>query len=292
MTLGLVLGASRRGVGTVLRGVDRFIDAEGYRLAASMSFYALGSLLPLLLLAMGVADALLGDSSALRQRLIGLLNVTNSQALRELIVSTLEGVKGSGERSTWGIALGLIGAAFGASGIFLELDAAMEKLFRVPPVRRSPLEHIKRFLLDRGAALLLVIGTCLLLLFGVVVLSSLELLATKLRLPSQSWPGTVTYLMTLGLLLAALTLCYRVVPQPRVSLRAALGGAAFAVFGLTLMRLPLAWAIEHLTSYSAYGVVGALLVLVTWFYVAGNILLLGAAVTASAWQTASNARTV
>jgi membrane protein len=280
MTLGKALGAIRRAGHDVLAAGDRFIDAEGYRLAASLSFYALSSLLPLLLLAAAVADIVLGDSNDVRQSLIGVLDVTDSQALRELILGALQDAQGAGERSNLGILVGLLGAIFGASGIFLELDTALEKLFRVPPVKRTALEQVKRFLLDRGAALLLVIATCLLLLFGALVLSGIELLATKLRLPSETWPGALTYLGTLGLFLVALTLCYRVVPAPRVHWRAALAGAALATLGLTLTRLPLGWAITHLTSYATYGVVGTLLVLVTWFYAAGNILLLGGAMTA------------
>lgn len=280
MTLGIALGALRRAFAAVVGSLDRFIEGEAYRLAASLSFYALSSLLPLLLVALGVADALLGDSATFRQTLISMFDVTDSPTLRELILEALQSARGGSERSSWSIVLGLFGAALGASGIFLELDAAMEKLFRVAPVRRSPLGHVRRFLLDRGVALLLVIATSLLLLFGAVVLSSLELLATRLRIPSDAWPGALTYTATLALLTGALTLCYRVLPQPNVRLGAAFAGAAFATLGLTIARLPLTWGIAHLTSYATYGVVGALLVLVTWFYVAGCILLLGAALTA------------
>jgi uncharacterized BrkB/YihY/UPF0761 family membrane protein len=152
----------------------------------------------------------------------------------------------------------------------------------VAPVRRTAFEHVRHFLLDRGAALLLVIGTCLLLLFGALVLSSVELLASRLRLPAGTWPGTLTYLLTVALLVGALTLCFRILPGPRVPLRAALAGALVATFGLIVVRLPLTWAITHLTSYSTYGVIGALLVLVSWFYVASCVLLFGAALTARA----------
>jgi membrane protein len=280
MTLGRVLSALRRTGNDLYAATERFIDGEGYRLAASMSFYALSSVLPLLLLAAAVADIVLGDSHTVRQSLIGVLDVTDSEALRELILGALTDARGSSERSSVGIAIGLIGAIFGASGIFLELDAALEKLFRVPTVKRTAFGHFTRFLLDRGAALLLVVATCLLLLFGTVVLSGVELLATQLRLPSETWPGALTYVTTLGLFMTALTLCYRVVPGPRVHWRAAFAGAVLATLGLTLTRLPLGWAITHLTSYAAYGVVGTLLVLVTWLYVASNILLLGGALTA------------
>jgi hypothetical protein len=76
-----------------------------------------------------------------------------------------------------------------------------------------------------------------------------------------------------------------------VPLRAALAGAVVGTLALTLVRLPLTWAIDNLTSYATYGVVGALLVLVTWFYSAGCILLFGAAVTAHLSQLRRHAST-
>lgn len=264
---------------------NRFIEAEAYRLAASLSFYGLSSMLPLLLVAFGAGDLVLGDSHDLRQQLISTLNVTDSPALRSLILDTVDGAGKAGERSAWSIGIGVFGALFGASGIFLELDASMGKLFRVTSAKLSVWGDIKLFLRERGVALLLVIGTCLLLLFGMVVLSAVELMAAQLRFPSQALPGVLTYLGTFVLTAGALSLCYRVVPAPRVSPACALYGGALAATLLALVRVPLSWGLTHLTSYSAYGVIGALLVLVTWFYVASSILLFGGALAAVLSET-------
>lgn len=79
---------------------------------------------------------------------------------------------------------------------------------------------------------------------------------------------------------AALTLCYRVVPGVGVRWQAAALGALLGAFGLLAVRWPLTWALVHLTSYSAYGVVGVLLLIMTWLYVVSNILMFGAALAA------------
>jgi membrane protein len=280
MNVWLWVGRIRRLASDLLRAGERFDEAEAYRLAASLSFYTLSSLFPLLLVLVSIGDIVLGDSTELRQSLIRLLDVTDSPTLRELIIQTLQGAAGSGERSTWGITVGLVGAALGASGIFIELDAAMSKLFRVRVVRRTFAQSVKRFIIDRGAALVLVAGTSLLLLFSVVVLSGIELVARHLRLPEETWPGALTQLGTLALLTLGLALCYRVIPNVDVPPSAAVAGGLIAALGFSLVRLPLSWAMTNLTRYSTYGVVGALLVLVTWFYVGGCILLYGAAFTA------------
>ena len=52
--------------------VDRFSDSEAPRLAASLSYYAVFSLFPLLLVLGAVAESALGDSQALRDRVSGM----------------------------------------------------------------------------------------------------------------------------------------------------------------------------------------------------------------------------
>jgi membrane protein len=271
---------ARRSSRSLVDALNRFVDAEAYRLAASLSFYALSSMLPLLLLVVGVGDLLLGSSDQLRQELVRSLNVTDSAVLRSLILSALEPAANTEERSSWSIAIGLAGALFGASSIFLELDAAMEKLFLVAGLKRSVWENTKRYLFGRSAAFALVSALCLLLLFGVVILSSVEFLVERLGLSSAALPGGLTSLGTIVFTGVALTLCYSIVPEPKVKLRAALSGGILAGALLAIVKFPLSWALMNMTGYAAYGAIGAVLVLVSWFYVASIIVLLGAALTA------------
>jgi uncharacterized BrkB/YihY/UPF0761 family membrane protein len=65
-----------------------------------------------------------------------------------------------------------------------------------------------------------------------------------------------------------------------------------AALALLAARWPLTWAVVHLTSYAAYGVVGVLLLIMTWLYVASCILLFGAALAAvsNGQRPAANAR--
>jgi membrane protein len=260
--------------------VERFVDAEAYRLSAALSFYALSSLFPLMLVAVSAGELVLGGSAEVRGTLISALDGTNSETVRGLLEDTLEGVQGAAARSHWGVIVGLVGAVFGASGIFLELEAALNKLFRVPLVKRSFWQEVKLTLHERAAALGLVVITSVVLLFGTFILAGADVVAARLPAHSAALPGLITNLASLLLTTAALTLCYRIVPGIPVRWPAAALGALLAALGLLLARWPLTWAVVHLTSYAAYGIVGVLLLIMTWLYVAGCILLFGAALAA------------
>ena len=255
-------------------------DAEAYRLSAALSFYALSSIFPLMLVAVSAGELVLGGSAEVRGTLISALDGTNSETVRGLLEDTLESVQGAAPRSHWGVVVGLLGAVFGASGIFLELETALNKLFRVPVVKRSFWQEVKATLHERAAALSLVMITSVVLLFGTFVLAGADVVATRLPTQSAALPGVITNLASLLLTVAALTLCYRVVPGMTVRWPAAALGALVAALALLAVRWPLTWAVVHLTSYAAYGVVGVLLLIMTWLYVASCILLFGAALAA------------
>lgn len=260
--------------------VQCWVDAEAYRLSASLSFYALLSVFPLMLVAVSAGELLLGGSAEVRGTLISALDGTNSETVRGLLEDTLEGVQGAASRSHWGVIVGLLGAVFGASGIFLELEAALNKLFHVPPVKRTFWQEVKATLHERAAALGLVMITSVVLLFGTFVLTGADIVAEWFPARSAALPGLITNLTSLLLTAAALTLCFRVVPGTPVRWPAAALGAFVAAFALLAARWPLAWAVVHLTSYAAYGIVGVLLLIMTWLYTAGCILLFGAAIAA------------
>jgi membrane protein len=260
--------------------VERWSDAEAYRLSASLSFYALSSIFPLMLVAVSAGELVLGGSAEVRGTLISALDGTRSETVRGLLEDTLEGVQGAAARSHWGVIVGLLGALFGASGIFLELEAALNKLFQVPVVKQSFWQDVKTTLHERAAALGLVMVTCVVLLFGTFVLAGADVVAARLPGHLAALPGLFTNLASLLLTAAALALCYRVVPAITVHWTAAALGGLFAALGLVAARWPLTWAVVHLTSYAAYGIVGVLLLIMTWLYTAGCILLFGAAVAA------------
>ncbi|HWA72124.1 MAG TPA: YihY/virulence factor BrkB family protein [Polyangiaceae bacterium] len=275
-------GFSPRAVKTALSdAAERWSDAEAYRLSAALSFYALSSIFPLMLVAVSVGELVLGASAEVRGTLISALDATNSETVRGLLEDTLEGVQAAAPRSHWGVVVGVLGALFGASGIFLELETALNKLFRVPQVKRSFWQDIVNTLRERAAALGLVMVTSAIVLFGTLLLAGADVLAARLPTRWAGAPGLVSNLSSLALTTLALTLCYRVIPGKNVGVRKAALGALVAGLGLLVVRWPLTFAVVHLTSYAAYGVVGVLLLLMTWLYVASNIMMFGAALAAT-----------
>jgi len=201
---------SRRVFEWLSAAADRWLEAESYRLAASLSFYTLSSLFPLMLVVFGVGAAVLGDASHVRAEFFSLLDATHSDATRELLESTLAGrASVNHERGQWSAIVGIAGALFGASGLFLELDAAFSKLFRIATPKASIAKAVQRLLRDRASALLLVAGTSVLLLVNTVVLAAAEVIVAHLPRWAALVPQTFTLLVSFVLTFVPLMFCYR-----------------------------------------------------------------------------------
>jgi membrane protein len=266
---------------------ERFSDSEGPRLAASISYYAVFSLFPLLLLLGAVAETALGDSQALRDRILRWAAGVGSSAMRDVLEQALANVAERAPSATVGVVLGVVGAVLGASGVFIELDTALERIFRVARRRLGFFEGLRDLLRGRAVGFLVVLGTCAALLLMTVARGALELPST---VPGATFLGSALSLaLGSGALTAGIALCYRLLPKNRVAWRSAWKGAFVASLLLHAVREPFTWFIVEFTKYAAYGVMGAVLGILTWFQVAACVLLYGACVAAVTAEHADNA---
>ena len=268
---------------------EHWVDDEAYRLAASLSYYALFSIFPLLLLSATVFGIALGDDAASRQHVLEFFSGSiRSPQVATTLDATLSGMQQHSSARGIGLIFGLIGSLLGASGVFSELDTAFNRVWRV----KSPELHgvrkiVTRFLHDKLLSFGLVVLTCAGLVAAVVLTLIAHTLGHRLSdAIGAPWLLTLASpLASSALGLVAATALFRIVPRIKVPLRDALAGAIITVFLLFLLKLVFAFYLSLFTGYAAYGVVGGMLALVTWIYLASLILLYGAEFS-RAWHVA------
>ena len=108
---------------------------------------------------------------------------------------------------------------------------------------------------------------------ALVVITALGFALTNLLSGTLLW--LVTPLMLVGVLFVVFLPMYYLFPHPNVSVREAIPGTAFAALAWALSGLGFRLYATTSQSVQLYGVVGGLMLLLTWLYVGGFILLLG-----------------
>ncbi|POG56785.1 YihY/virulence factor BrkB family protein [Haloferax marisrubri] len=237
--------------------VDTIREKEISFLAASISYYALVSLIPLLVLGVVVATAVGGaELQAQLQTLVEQYLVPTGQDLVEEALTDR-----TGQGSVGAVSLAL--TVWGALKLFRGLDIAFSRIYG------SEAGGLLDQLRDGTIALASIgVGT-----IGVAVLTALLGLLD------------VPFLQLLSPLLLLLTLCaaffplYYVFPDADLSPRQVVPGTIFAAVGWTVLGVGFG-IYASVAGASVAGALGTLLLLVTWFYFSGLILLSGAVVNA------------
>lgn len=262
------------------RSADRFDDIEGFRLGAAFACYATFAIFPLLLLMLTVVGFVIGDDAPTRERVLTAIGAADP-SVRAVVDQTLTSMQeSSGGRKTSAI-IGLASLLFSASGAFVELDFTLNKIWNVTPRSgKGLLGRVSVFLHERASGLACVAGIGLFMIASLAASSTLNAVAAAA--PFRIMPAllqTAELAISIALLSLAFAAAFHFVPRSRPPFRDVIGGAVLTTVLLTILKGGFALYLSQLTSYSAYGIVGSVLALVTWIYVSAQIVFFGATVT-------------
>jgi membrane protein len=239
------------------------------RLGASLSYYTILSLFPLILVVLSIVQFLLANSDAARDVILdGLSRVTGG--FRDEFIVALNAAQNTRHAS------GIIGVAtllLGASWVFGELVSAFNIIWNLEaPSRGGPWE----FLRVTFFSFALVLAVAFLLLVSLIISAVLSALGTILMaLPGGPTLWTVVNtVINLLVLTCIFALLFKFLPQTSVAWRDVWVGAVLTAILWTVLQLGISYYITW-SSYKNYGAIGAIMALVAWVYFSSQILFLG-----------------
>jgi membrane protein len=257
----------------------RWSDDQCYRFSASLSYYALFSIFPLLLLCVSAVGFLVGHSASVRDQLLDYVSRSGAPGMRPLLEDTLTSMQA--HRAARGIsaAVGVVALVFGASGVFSELESTLNLIWRVrAPTQTSTWRVVLTAVKEKALSFLVVLVVALAVLVSLglsVALRAFDRSASEVIQSPVLWLIVETG-ASVGLLTVLFAAMYQMIPRTAVAWRDVFGGALLAAALFTGLKSLLAWYLGHIGSYAAYGAVGGVLGLLAWIYVASLLLFFGA----------------
>jgi len=245
-----------------------WVDDNAQRLGASVAFYTLLSLAPVVVIAVAVAAAVYGQEAAqgrLAWEIQGMAGPDVAQTVQGI-------VKGAYQPRAGAIAtlLGLATLMFVASSMFVELHDAMNAIWHVslPPDRNDAAEAI-RLITDRLYSFATVLGS------GLLLLASLALSAwiAAMRIAA---PRAATFALSYLVIAALFAVLYKTIPHVRLKWSDVLPGAMIAAALFVIGKQCLGLYFAHASLASTYGAAGSPLVVLLWVYYSAQLFFWGA----------------
>ena len=275
---GLELIKHSRGLFDVLKETYReWSEDKATRLAAALAYYTAFSIAPLLLIAISVAGLVFGREAAEGQvyaQLEGLLGQGAAATIQESVASS----QNTGA-STISAIIGLAMLVWSASGVFSQLQDALNTIWEVAPDPNAGwLATIRR----RFMSMTMVLGIGFLLLVSLVLSAGISAIGNLLGglLPGGEllWQGLnfVLGFAVVALLFAAI---YKVLPDAEIEWSDVWVGAVVTSFLFTVGRILIGLYLGHASVGSTFGAAGSLLVFLVWVYYSAQILFFGAEFT-------------
>jgi membrane protein len=257
-----------------------FQEHEGSLAASGIAYYLALSFFPLLMvLVAGLGWALQGTDFGqnVQQQLLHAIEQQVSADLAQQVGRMLRIVS---ERAGTSGPIGFVVLIISAIAIFAQLDAAFDRIWRLPSDPHETWMHwIVRILVVRLKALGMLVGMGAFVI--AVMIASIAASATQ-RAMETRFPGVLGMQWYLNLLLyivlnfVAFTAIYKIVPRKRVGWVEAFRGALLAALLWEAGRQALAAYLLRLNYPSAYGVIGSFLAIMLWAYYASMVILYGA----------------
>jgi YihY family inner membrane protein len=243
--------------------VRKYQDDHGRALAAVVALYGLLALFPLSLVLVTVLGYALGNDPGLKTRLLGTA-FGQFPVIRDQLTTNIHPLRGHGV----GVAVGVLGVAWGALGVGRALQFAMEEIWEVSPEERAPLRHR----LVQRAEFLAVLG------LGLVVATAAAAAGSFLhRGPAAAVAGVaLSAVVDIAVFLAV----FRVLSPDRLSWGQLLPGALVAAGGWVLLQTAGGYLIGHVLRHASqlYGVFGLMLGLVFVLLLGAQLIVLAAEV--------------
>lgn len=248
------------------------------RLAAALAYYTTFSLAPILVIAIAVASFLFEQSTVqtrIVEQLQGLLGDNGAELVKEMLTSR----QTQSDNGIWATVISVVLLVAGASGLFVQLQDALNTVWNVMPKKD---EGIAKLVRDRllSFGMVLVIG--FLLLVSLMLSAGLSAVSGLFGdvLPGFAWGWQLlNTAVSFGVITLLFGLIYKILPDAKISWGDVWIGAALTAVLFTIGKALIGFYLGNSSVASAYGAAGSFVVLLLWIYYSAQILLFGAEFT-------------
>jgi membrane protein len=258
--------------------INEFIDDNGMKLSAALSYYTFFSLVPLLIIIISLFGFFFGEE-AVRGGIYGQINGLVGKDAALQIQETIKNASLS-NASTFVATVGIITLLVGASGVFAEIQDSLNFIWGI---KAKPKRGLKRFIINRLVSFSMIGSVGFLLLVGLIINSLMDILSKELAAYFPHDILTLFYALNILIVFIIITLLFTLIfktlPDGKVALLDSTIGASFTAVLFMLGKFAIGAYLGSSSIATVYGAAGSVILILVWVYYSAIILYFGAEFT-------------
>ncbi len=258
--------------------VSAFTQDNCIKLGASLSYYTIFAIGPLLIIIISLSAIFYGRE-AVQGRLYGqikdLIGSDAAVQIQDIIKKSQHGNKG-----IIGTVVGTVVLVIGATGIFTEIQDSINYIWSL---RAKPKRGIIKFLINRLLSFSLIVSLGFLLLVSLVISALMDLLSDRLTLYFPHTTVYIFYVLNLIIIFVIISvlfaIIFKVLPDGKIKWKDAFLGAAFTAVLFIIGKAGIGYYLGKSSLGATYGTAASVIIILTWVYYTSIILYFGAEFT-------------
>jgi membrane protein len=268
-----------RTVFTLLKNTTiAFSDDNAFKLSASLSYYTIFALGPLLIIIISLSAIVYGKDvveGKLLEQLSDLIGSDTALQIQNILINAQHT-----HATTVGAIVGFVLLFIGATGVFTEIQGSINFIWSV---RAKPKKEWLKYLLNRLLSFSLVVGLGFVLLVSLIINALLELLSNTLTKKFPHFPVGLFNLTNSLIILIVITclfaVIYKVLPDAVISWKDAWIGSIFTAAFFLLGKFLIGYYLGKSNLGVSYGAAASVVIILAWVYYSSMILYFGAEFT-------------
>ena len=255
-----------------------FDDDNAIKLSASLSYYTIFSLPPLLIIILSIFSFFFGRE-AVTGRFFGQINgmVGNQAAIQ--IQETIKNIELS-DSNTFAAIFGGIMLLIGASGVFAEIQSSINFIWGL---KAKPNKGIMKFIKNRLMSFSMIASVGFLLMVSLMVNTVMDVINTRLLVYFPNTTVYIFYIFNIIILFLTTTILFAIIfktlPDGDIDWKDALIGSSFTSFFFMIGKFGIGFYLGSSTVATVYGAAGSVVIILIWVYYSAIILYFGAEFT-------------
>lgn len=257
---------------------SEFSTDNATKLSASLSYYTIFSLAPMLVVIISVAGIFYGRE-AIQGQLYGQINWLIGKDAAAQVEELIKNARLS-QKSGIAAIIGTITLMLGATGVFAEIQDSINFIWSL---KAKPKSGILKYLFNRLLSFSLILSLGFLLIVSLLVNTFLDIFSQRLQLFFENMTVYLFMFLNLAIVFSVITLLFatifKVLPDGRIAWKDAFLGASVTAILFMIGKFLIGYYLGQSSITSTFGAAGSVVIILLWVYYSSTILFLGAEFT-------------